>query len=173
MPKLTKAGLARQFNQFLEEVVLDFLLTDYANPDSPDKWRKHSARHIQDRYGLACAKLFRLIFVHWQRGGCSKDGRGFKTIWRLDKDVALDLRDVLEVTRHYELRNAQDVLDLLLSKGHKQKERVFWWVDDMKMVDVLEVGEELNEFKALKKYLRSVDKQRLAEETERTNAVHF
>lgn len=84
---------------------------------NPEKaYRHHSARYIQNTFGLRCKVLFELMFERRQKGGSDVKGTKYKTMWRFNMHMIEDIEHLLNDEK---ASTAKYWVDYLKAKGHE------------------------------------------------------
>jgi hypothetical protein len=137
-----------QYNDFCKYVLLDTSLAQCTK-----SFNYKTTREIQDEYGLACSKIFKLMYVMYQRGGRTFKGRPYRSLWVQDKDNIAVFQD-LHHKHKGQLITGKQMLQLMEEKGCVAKERVKFWDD---LFDTYEAhifgGSDLVEAKRIKKLI--------------------
>lgn len=89
------------------------------NENNPEKaYRHHSAKYIQDTFGLRCRVLFELMFERRQKGGVNTKGERYKTMWRFNMDMIQDIDDLLNDPK---ATTAKYWVNYLKAKGYEPR----------------------------------------------------
>jgi hypothetical protein len=147
---------AQQYNDFCKYVLLDTSLGQCTK-----SFNYLSTREIQDKYGLACAKIFRLMFVLYQKGGRNLKGKAYKTLWVQHKKNSQIFKQLHHA--HIDmLVTGKQILQLMVEQGCQAEERVKVWNEDFTWYDAeIFGGEELKEAKIEKR--NRADRERYRE----------
>lgn len=139
---------AQQYNDFCKYVLLDTSLAQCTK-----SFNYLSTREIQDKYGLACAKIFRLMFVMYQKGGRTLKGIAYQTRWVVQKENTKIFQKIHHDHMDQTVTGKQ-ILQLMLEKGCQAEERVKIWNEDFTWYKAeIFGGEVLKEAKLLKRDL--------------------
>ena len=139
---------AKQYNDFCKYVLLDTSLAQCTK-----SFNYKTTREIQDEYGLACAKIFRLMYVMYQKGGRTFKGKAYKSLWVQDKDNIIVFQALHHLYKDKPITGKQ-MLQMMEEKGCVAKERVKFWDDNFETYEAhIFGGLDLTEAKRVKKLL--------------------
>lgn len=144
----TKSASQEMFNIFCTEVLLDTCISILTN----SQFQYGSARAIGEQYSSGCADLFQLLFIQWQRGGRTLEGKTYRSIWRIDAERAKLFQNILREHKKMPL-TAREVIKLM--GDLKPQKRVKIYSDDLSSYEAgIFSGAELKEVMDLKRALR-------------------
>lgn len=141
-----------QYSNFCKYVLLDTSLAQCTK-----SFNYKSTREIQNEYGLSCAKIFRLMFVLYQKGGRTLKGKAYKTLWVQQAHNSAVFQKLHHEHKGQDITGKQ-MLALMEEKGCLAEERVKFWNEDFTHYDAeIFGGAELTLAKQLKKQIADRD----------------